>query len=57
MNPHVTPIEKSDSSILQQPSHAVLNHLGIRTTTSDGLLATTVTMRYKHKVVSPINHD
>lgn len=50
MNPHITPIEKADLSVLQQPSHSVLGHLGIRTTTSDGLLATTVTMRYKHKV-------
>lgn len=50
MNPHSTPLEKRDSSVLQQPSHSVLGHLGIRTTTSDGLLATTVTMRYKHKV-------
>ena len=32
------------------PSHSVLGHLGIRTSLSDGLLATTVTMRYHHKV-------
>jgi hypothetical protein len=54
LNPHVTPIEKADLSVLLQPSHSVLGHLGIRTTTSDGLLATTVTMRYKHKVLASI---
>ena len=43
--------KKEDNSVLPQPSHAVLGHLGIRTSTSDGLIATTVTMRYKHKVV------
>ena len=34
------------------PSHSVLGHLGIRTSLSDGLLATTVTMRYHHKVLN-----
>ena len=51
LNVTVAPGEKKeDSSVTPVPSHAVLGHLGIRTTTSDGLLATTITMRYKHKV-------
>jgi hypothetical protein len=57
LNPQVVNGEKKeDSSVLFQPSHSVLGHLGIRTTTSDGLLATTVTMRYKHKVRSIISN-
>lgn len=43
--------KKEDSSVLIVPSHSVLGHLGIRTSLSDGLLATTVTMRYHHKVL------
>ena len=44
--------KKEDSSVLIVPSHSVLGHLGIRTSLSDGLLATTVTMRYHHKVLN-----
>jgi 5'-AMP-activated protein kinase beta subunit, interaction domain len=51
LNPHQGNVDKKeDSSVLLSPSHSVLGHLGIRMTTSDGLIATTVTMRYKHKV-------
>jgi hypothetical protein len=51
--------KKEDSSVLAQPSHSILGHLGVRTSTSDGLLSTTVTMRYKHKVIrllSPVTN-
>jgi hypothetical protein len=39
-----------DQSVLPLPSHAILGHLGIRSSTEGGLIATTITTRYKHKV-------
>jgi hypothetical protein len=39
-----------DQSVLPLPSHAILGHLGIRSSTEGGLVATTITTRYKHKV-------
>lgn len=39
-----------DQSVLPLPSHAILGHLGIRSSIDGGLIATTITTRYKHKV-------
>ena len=49
--PTVTSSEKTeDTSVTNQPSHAILGHAAIKNYANDGILATAVTMRYKNKV-------
>jgi 5'-AMP-activated protein kinase beta subunit, interaction domain len=49
--PTLTSDEKTeDTSVINQPSHAILGHIAIKNYANDGILATAVTMRYKHKV-------
>lgn len=46
--------KSEDHSVLHPPSHSILGHLGIRSSTEGGLIATTITTRYKHKVFNSI---
>jgi len=48
----ITPI-KDDSSVLNYPNHTVLNHLAT-SSIKNGVLATSVTTRYKRKYVTTI---
>jgi hypothetical protein len=45
---------KDDSSLLNNPNHTVLNHLAT-SSIKNGVLATSVTTRYKRKVSSPLS--
>ena len=42
-----------DNSVIGEPSHAILGHIGIKNYANDSILATAVTMRYKDKVAPP----
>jgi hypothetical protein len=44
---------KDDSSLLNNPNHTVLNHLAT-SSIKNGVLATSVTTRYKRKYVTTI---
>jgi hypothetical protein len=46
---------KDDSSVLNYPNHTVLNHLAT-SSIKNGVLATSVTTRYKRKVCRPFTH-
>lgn len=45
---------KDDSSLLNNPNHTVLNHLAT-SSIKNGVLATSVTTRYKRKVIPDLN--
>lgn len=45
-----------DTSVISQPSHAILGHIAIKNYANDGILATAVTMRYKDKVTPEENN-